>query len=70
MTNQAVAKRGGTRFRFFSETIAELRKVVWLSRREAAYLTFLVLVVAAAVGVILGTLDYGFARIVDIFLSG
>lgn len=70
MTNQAVAKRGGSRFRFFGETIAELRKVVWLSRREAAYLTFLVLVVAVAVGVILGTLDYGFARIVDVFLGG
>jgi len=52
------------------EIIAELRKVVWLSRREAAYLTFLVLVVTAAVGIMLGAFDWGFAQIVDKFFLG
>ncbi len=47
------AKRSGSRFKFISETIAELKKVVWLTRREAAYLTALVLIVAIAVGIIL-----------------
>ena len=66
----APAKRRGPRFRFIGETISELKKVVWLTRREAAYLTFLVLIIAIAVGLILGAFDYGFAQLVDeIFLG-
>ena len=45
MTYRTPKKR--SRFKFFGEVISELRKVVWLSRREVAYLTFLVVVVAA-----------------------
>lgn len=52
------------RFRFIRETIAELRKVVWLSRREALYLTALVLVVAVSVGIVLGVIDYFFSFLV------
>ena len=64
------AKRSGGRFRFFGDILAELKKVVWLSRREVAYLTALVLIVAIVVGVILGVVDYGFTRLVDgIFLG-
>ena len=72
MTHQAAAaKRKGSRFRFIGETIGELRKVVWLTRREAAYLTFLVLIVAAATGAILGLFDYGFTALIDkVFLGG
>ncbi len=62
---QPVPKRGSSRFRFISETIAELKKVVWLSRREATYLTALVLVVAITVGLVLGAIDYGFTNLVD-----
>jgi len=54
MTHRTATKR--SRFRFIGEIIAELRKVVWLSRREAAYLTFLVLVVTVAVGIVLGVI--------------
>ena len=65
------AKRNVPRFKFISDTIAELKKVVWLTRREAIYLTTLVLIVAVAVGLILGALDYGFAELVTkIFLGG
>jgi preprotein translocase subunit SecE len=60
----------GSRFRFIGETIAELKKVVWLSRREALYLTALVLVVAASVGIILGAIDYGFSFLVDKLVIG
>ena len=64
-------KRSGPRFRFISEIIAELKKVVWLSKREAAYLTVLVLIVAITVGLVLGVIDYGFTRLVDeVLLSG
>ena len=71
MTQRALPKRGGFRlFRYVGETVNELKKVVWLTRREAAYLTALVLVVAGAAGIVLGTLDYGFTALVDkIFLG-
>ena len=57
-------------FRFISEIIAELKKVVWLSKREVAYLTGLVLIVAISVGLVLGAVDYGFTNLVDKLLIG
>ena len=70
MPNQ-VTKKGSSRFRFFGDIIAELRKVVWLSRREAAYLTAMVLIVAVSVGAILGAFDYGFSFIIEkLFIGG
>jgi preprotein translocase subunit SecE len=69
MTHRTATKR--SRFSFIGETIAELKKVVWLTRREAAYLTFMVLIVAIIVGLILGGFDYGFTNLVDkLFLGG
>ena len=72
MTQQiAIVKRVTSRFRFIGEIIAELKKVVWLTRREAAYLTTLVLIVAIIMGLLLGALDYGFTQLVDkVFLGG
>ena len=64
------AKRSGSRFKFIGETIAELKKVVWLTRREAMYLTFLVLIVALAAGLTLGIIDYGFTELADRLLGG
>jgi len=71
MTQHTItAKRSTSKFRFIGETISELKKVVWLTKREAIYLTALVLIVAATVGLILGAMDYGFVRLVDkIFLG-
>jgi len=71
LTHHAVTtRRSGSKFRFIGETIAELRKVVWLSRREAAYLTVLVLIVSIAAGIVLGAVDYGFAGLVEKFFLG
>ena len=72
MTHQtAVVKKGGSRFRIFGEIISELKKVVWLTRREALYLTSLVLVVAIVAGAVLGSVDFGFSSLVDrVFLGG
>jgi preprotein translocase SecE subunit len=65
------AKRSGSRFRFIADIIAELKKVVWLSRREAIYLTGLVLIVAIATGIVLGGIDFGFSELIEkLFLSG
>ncbi len=71
MTHHTATKRSGPRlFRYIGEIINELKKVVWLSKREAAYLTVLVIIVAGAVGIILGALDYGFTTLVDKLLLG
>ncbi len=70
----AVAKRPAapskraSRFSFIVDTIAELKKVTWLSRREALYLSGLVLLVAVSVGIVLGLLDLGLSEIVERFL--
>ena len=71
MTHHTATKRGGFRlFNRIGEIINELKKVVWLTRREAAYLTMMVLVVSIIAGIVLGSLDYGFSAIVDkIFLG-
>jgi len=68
MTHRATTKR--SRFSFIGETIAELKKVVWLTRREMAYLPFMVLIVAVIVALILGAFDYGFTNLVDKFFLG
>ncbi len=50
-THAVAAKPAGNRFtRFFFGIWSELKKVVWLSRREVAYLTLLVLIVSIAAG--------------------
>ncbi len=66
MTSQSVAaKPASNRFRFFTGIWAELRKVVWLSRREVTYLTMLVLVVTIAAGIVLYACDLGFSTAID-----
>ena len=71
MTHHTVtAKKSGSRFRFIIDIIAELKKVVWLSKREAIYLTALVLIVATAIGLLLGAVDYGFTQLVDKLFLG
>lgn len=63
------AKRIRSRFSFIGETIAELRKVTWLTRREAIYLTGLVLIISIAVGLVLGLIDWGFSGLVNLLLG-
>jgi len=71
MTHHTATKRRGFRlFNYIGEIINELKKVVWLTRREAAYLTVLVLIVSIAAGIVLGALDFGFTGLVDnVFLG-
>ena len=59
-----------SRFRFFGDIIAELKKVVWLTRRDAIYLTCMVLIVAATAGLVLGAIDLGFSSLIDIIFLG
>ena len=53
---------------FFRETWEELKKVSWPTRREAGYLTALVILLCVIVAVLLGLFDYGFSKFVDFFL--
>ncbi len=71
MTHHTTARRRGFRlFNYIGEIINELKKVVWLTRREAAYLTVLVLIVSIVAGIVLGAIDFGFTGLVDnVFLG-
>jgi preprotein translocase subunit SecE len=67
----ATAKASGPRINFFNDTVSELKKVSWLSRREVIYLSSLVLVVTVVVGIFLALVDFGFTRLVNgVFLGG
>ncbi len=71
MTQHATGKTSGSRFiLYFVDIIGELKKVVWLSRREIVYLSILVLIVSGAAGLILGALDFGFTALIDKVLLG
>jgi preprotein translocase subunit SecE len=64
--NKASAKSAPakkSRFSFFAEVVAELRKAHWPTRQEALRLSILVLVVCIVVGLILGVLDLAFTRL-------
>lgn len=60
-TKPAPAKK--SRFSFFPEVVAELRKAHWPTRQETLRLSIIVLVVCAIIGGILGALDLGFTRL-------
>ena len=51
--------------RMLRETVAELRKVTWPTFAETRYLTFVVIVVAVAVGIVLGVVDIFFNWLID-----
>ncbi len=71
MVNTATTtKTGRSRLKIFSEIISELKKVVWLSRREAFYLTGLVILLSLVIGIILGAFDYGFVNLAEKVLIG
>jgi preprotein translocase subunit SecE len=72
MTQPTATRRKGFRlFNYIGEIISELKKVVWLTRREILYLTGMVLVVVIIAGIVLGLLDFSFSELVNrIFLGG
>jgi preprotein translocase subunit SecE len=67
--NAASTTTGKRRFKLFSEIISELKKVVWLTRRESVYLSLLVILLAVVIGLILGAFDYGFARLAEVVFT-
>lgn len=65
-TKSAPTKK--SRFSFFPETIAELRKAHWPTRQEALRLSLLVLLVCVILGGFLGALDWVFTKLVELFV--
>lgn len=63
--SKQIAGKSTSRFGFIGDIVAELRKVVWPTRREASYLTLLVIIVAVIAGIVLGAIDYAFAYLVE-----
>jgi preprotein translocase SecE subunit len=49
--------------------VAELRKVNWPTRREALRMTGVVLVVVGITGILLGFLDFVFARLFALLIG-
>jgi len=64
----AINKQGKPRFKFVNDIISELKKVTWPTRREATYLTTLVIIFTVAVAIVLGVLDYGFSKLMNVIL--
>jgi preprotein translocase subunit SecE len=54
--------------RWFNETIGELRKVNWPTRKEAINLTIIVLVVTFAMAIFLGGLDFIFTKLMALII--
>ncbi len=54
---------------FLKEARAELGKVVWPTRRRAAKLTVIVVVVTVAFGAFIGAVDYGLSNGVQAIVS-
>ncbi len=48
--------------RYFNETIGELRKVSWPTRKDAISLTVIVLIVTFSMSIFLGLLDFLYTR--------
>jgi preprotein translocase subunit SecE len=63
------ATRRAFSFRTFGEVVQELKRVTWPGREETMRLTLMVVAVSATVGVFLGLVDIGFARIFDVILN-
>lgn len=68
----AVSKTSSvSKLNFFSDTLNELKKVTWLSRREVIYLSGIVLLVTIVVGIFLALVDFGFTRLIEgVFIGG
>jgi preprotein translocase subunit SecE len=55
--------------RYVRETIGELRKVSWPTRKEATSLTIVVLIVTFTMSALLGLLDFFYSRLMALILS-
>ena len=57
------------RFRFFSDTLAELKRVTWPAKEQVIRLTLMVLAISAIIGLFLASVDWIFAQITRLLLQ-
>ena len=70
MAQKRVArKKQNAIVRFYRETVGELRKVSWPTRREATNLTIIVVIVVLIMVIILGTLDVVFSSLLSLIFG-
>lgn len=55
--------------RYLRETTGELHKVIWPTPTEAWNLTKVVLLVLVCMSIVLGLLDFGFSKLVELLLA-
>ena len=55
--------------RYFRETVGELKKVNWPTRKEATNLTIIVLIVTVSTSLFLGLMDFLFTQLFVLILS-
>ncbi len=55
--------------RFIRETRSELRKVTWPTREQATNLTAIVIAVSAAIGLLMGGLDFVFKTFFEVLVG-
>lgn len=55
--------------KYLNETIGELRKVSWPTRKEATNLTLVVIVVTVVMSMLLGLLDFIYSKFFALLLS-
>lgn len=55
--------------RFWRETVAELRKVVWPTRDQAVNLTLIVVVTVVAMSAFLGVIDFFLTQLIKLILA-
>ena len=56
-------------FQFLKEVKNEMLKVVWPSRQETIRMTILVIAFSLVVSLFLGAVDYGFTKLLEIWLN-
>ena len=66
---KATAKKENVVIKYLKETRAELKKVNWPSRQEATNLTLIIISVTTFMALLLGLIDYIFAKLFELILG-
>jgi preprotein translocase subunit SecE len=59
----------GKIIQFFREVRIEIKKITWPQRKETIASTSIVIIIVLVIGLFLGIVDVGLARIIKIILS-
>ena len=54
---------------YLKEVRLELSKVVWPKREEVIKLTLTVIIISIIVGIYMGTLDFGFTKLLELLIA-